>query len=245
MPPREKPHPFLMANPKTIKELEKREFEHAILDCGVEFFKVNPLVKEYPDYFLESWKLIARKYTDIFGEKLWVTIPDYPDDYHPGQFGDNTKKTLNNIEEFISLDGVNWVATIQAKYQNNLQFYDAIHQFKDLVGQYPRIAIGTVCKSKNHNYMVQCLRGARTHFKNSYIHAFGLTLSIIPKIINDNLIDSFDSMAWCYPRKKFKEWCETTGLKPFPNTSPLTNGYSNVFFWDSYIKRLKELKVID
>lgn len=75
-------------NPNNYKVLFKVKFEHAILDCGVEIFNYNPKLKDYPWWFLERWKHMAKQLTEILGNKIWITIPDYPDDYNPGQFGD-------------------------------------------------------------------------------------------------------------------------------------------------------------
>ena len=245
-PPKDFEHPYLMLNPNWYKEIFKREFEHAILDCGVEFFKTNPDAKEYPRHFLALWKYRAQWMTDIFGDRLWVTIPDYPDDYHPGQFKDNIGMTLRNVEEFIQYDGINWIVTIQSRFQDHLSFYQSLQKTKEIVGDYPRIAIGTVCKSRNKKFIVECVKAARKHFPNSHIHAFGPTLSCITEI--KPYLDSFDSMAWCYPRKNFKTWSEETGLKPFPNAHPLCMSekgrHANKIFWTSYLKRLNELGII-
>lgn len=242
MPPRGIEWPFLMPNPRTRKELYRRKFTHAILDCGVEYFGNKPEIKDYPRHFLKDWPGIARIATKTWGDKLLVTIPDYPDDLNPGQFGDNVSKTLKNVEEFLSIDGVNWLVTIQGRYLNLLSIYESLQRTKELIGDYPHIAVGTVCKARKKKYIVSSLRAVRAIFPKSQIHAFGVTLTCVKDL--EPYIDSFDSMAWCFPRKSFKQWSEETGFKPFPNTSPLTNNEANRFFWDSYIRRLKELEVL-
>jgi len=226
LPPSGISYPYLLVNPNNYKILFKTKFEHAILDCGVEAFKHNPKLPDYPKSFLEHWKWKAKQLTEIFGEKLWVTIPDYPDDYNPGQFGDNVVKTLRNIEAFISVDGVNWIPSIQSRYLNRFSFLESCKTVKELIGDYPRVAIGTVCKTNRINFIEYCCKVARSNFPNSHIHAFGLTLRALPKVAKtiaswDSLvpecgrtkwrhsfIDSFDSLSYTFPRCGHQPSCK-------------------------------------
>lgn len=190
--------PFLLVNPRNWRVLLKRKFEHAILDCGVEFFEHNPTANEYPERFLKKWQQLACYATRIFGDKLFVTIPDYPDDYHPGQVEDNVEKTLMNIQKFVGLDtNVHWLPSLQAKYLNPFTFFEACQRTKELLGNYPQIAIGTVCKTKKLEFIEYCCKVARTFFPCSRIHGFGLTIRALPKV--KTLLDSFDSLAYTFP----------------------------------------------
>jgi hypothetical protein len=95
-------YPYWLCNRKNYKILFKRNFEHAIIDCGVMDFH-DPNIKDYPQSFLKEWKRKAEiLYTALRG-KVWIVIPDYPDDYNPNQFGDNVAKTLQNIRLFLEL----------------------------------------------------------------------------------------------------------------------------------------------
>jgi hypothetical protein len=176
LPPSGVDWPFLLVNPNNYKVLFKRKFKHAILDCGVERFSKNPELKDYPKSFLENWKWKAKQLTEIFGDKIWVTIPDYPEDYHPGQFGDNISKTLRNIEDFIKVDGVNWLPSIQSRYLDRLSFLESCQRVKETIGDYPQVAIGTVCKTNKLSFIEYCCKVARKFFPKSHVHAFGLTL---------------------------------------------------------------------
>jgi hypothetical protein len=201
------------------------EFEHAIADSGVLIFH-DPEVKDYPRYFLEEWKYHAKILTDMYGDRVWCTIPDYPDDYNPGQFGDNVAKTLKNIEDFITIDGVNWIISLQSRFLNLFTFAEAIQGVKDIVGKsYPRLAIGTVCKTNNVKFIQNCLEMARKNFPDSYIHAFGLTLSALPRV--HNKIDSFDSMAWTFPRTRGRGSCK--------------NMEERKQFFNEYLNRIDEI----
>lgn len=204
-PPNNVNYPYLLVNPKTKKILKRIDFEHAIADSGVLIFHdVN--VKDYPRYFKERWKYQAKILTDIYDDRVWCTIPDYPDDYNPGQFGDNVSKTLKNIEDFITVDGVNWVISLQSRFLNLFSFAESIQGVKDLVGDYPRLAIGTVCKTNDLKFITACSELARLNFPNSWIHSFGLTLTALPR--THQYIDSFDSMAWTFPRGRSRGSCK-------------------------------------
>jgi hypothetical protein len=210
------------------------------LDSGVEVFKTRKNLKDYPPSFLQRYSQRAEIVSHRFKGKVWVTIPDYCDDFNPGQFGDNVEKTLRNIQDFITVDGVEWLPVLQSRFLNVLSFYEACERTRVLIGDYPRIAIGTVCKTRKHRFIVECCRIARKFFPKSWIHAFGLTLDVLPKV--KSYINSFDSLACYYPRKSFKEWSAETGLKPFPNVAPTTarSKVAEVFF-NAYLERLKEI----
>lgn len=239
-PPKTIEHPYLMVNPRTRKILYKRSFDHAILDCGVEYFAHNPEVTDYPKSLLKNWGGLAQIQTRNWGNDIWVTIPDYPDDLNKGQFGDNVSKTLENVEKYLSVDNVNWIVTIQSRLHDVISFYESLQRTRQLVGKnYPRIAIGTVCKSRKKKFIITCMKAARKHFPDSHIHAFGVTLSYLPEI--SNFIDSFDTMAWNFPRTRFKQWSQETGLRPFPNGKIENLEY----FWNRYIDRLNELGVLE
>jgi hypothetical protein len=93
-------YPYWLCNRKNYKALFQRQFEHAIIDSGVMDF-YNPNITDYPRSFLNEWKRKAEMLNLALKGKAWFVIPDYPDDYHPGQFGDNVTKTLQNIQTFL------------------------------------------------------------------------------------------------------------------------------------------------
>jgi len=226
LPPRGVEWPYLLVNPRNYKELFKRKFEHAILDSGVLIF-LDPKIKDYPKWFIKKYPQKAKGLTEVFGDRLWVTIPDLPDDHNPGQFGDNVSKTLERIEHFVTIDGVNWLPVIQSRYLNRFSFLEACQRTYDLIGDYPRVAIGTVCKCRRLDFIEYCSIIARRFFPNSWIHAFGLTLRALPRIIG--IIDSFDSLAYSFR---------------------LRNGYGNlrakthherVRYFYAYIRRIEEI----
>lgn len=193
--------PYWLCNPNNVKAL-RHPPEHAILDPGVEFFLDHPEVTEYPKGFYARYVHTARQFTQIAKDRLWTTIPDYMDDYNPGQFGNNIARTLSNIADFLPFEGVNWLPSIQARYLDLLSFHESCHATRKLVGNYPQVAIGTVCKTNKLSFIEECIKIARYYFPKSHIHAFGLTLRAYPRVVEN--LDSFDSNAYTFPRGRGK-----------------------------------------
>jgi len=193
-----------MVSVRQRNALFNRPFEHAILDPGISIFKNVP---EYPSGFLQRWLSIAKWTVERTNGKVWVTIPDYPDDENPGLTGDNVGKTLNNIKWFMEKDpNLPWLVVLQARYLNPFSFFESCERTKDLLGDYgdyPRIGIGTVCKTRKLEFIEYCCRVARTVFPRAWIHAFGLTLRALPRVKNH--IDSFDSSAFTFPVTPLRE----------------------------------------
>lgn len=203
-----------MVHMRQRKQLFKIDFEHAIIDSGVMIF-VKEHVTEYPTHFMRRYDFLATQLTEIYNEKIWVTIPDYPDDYNPGQFGDNVQKTLENIHCFLTIERVNWLPVLQSRYLNRFSFLESCEKTKDLIGDYPQIAIGTVCKCKKLSFIEYCCKVARKFFPVSWIHGFGLTLKALPKV--KDYINSFDSMAWTFPRLRGHSAKNTKELRQYFN----------------------------
>ncbi|MCR6691559.1 MAG: hypothetical protein MRT15_04145, partial [archaeon YNP-LCB-003-016] len=186
------------------KELFKRRFEHAILDSNVGLFFFHMKLSDYPPKFLERYVDAARSISEIFDGRIFITIPDYPADYYvDGRLTpsavDNVERTLRNIERFIGIGGVNWLPVIQSKYMDTFSFIDSCNRLRGIVGgDYPQIAIGTICKCRNVKWITYCCKYARKIFPRSWIHAFGLTLKALPHV--KRYIDSWDSTAWTFPR---------------------------------------------
>jgi len=192
-PPIKYPHVF--TNIKNYQWLIKNSyrFNDALLDCGVHIFWKQD---EYPEGFLQKYKQKAKVLSEIFGDRLWITIPDYCDDYK--HVPSNIEKTLRNVKDFIRVDGVEWLPVIQARYLDFLSYFESLERTKEIIGEdYPRVAIGTVCKTRKLRFIIECAKATRIHFPKSHIHAFGLTLTALPKV--KQYIDSFDSSAYTFP----------------------------------------------
>ena len=196
-------YPFVCVPFHDYKLLFKFRWKFAILDCGVEIFAKG--AKEYPKGFFLRYEWKAQQLTQIFGDRLWITIPDYPDDYRNNPIENNVERTLANIKRFHNIKGVNWLYPIQSSYLDIDSFHFACHEVQKFNPK--RVAIGTVCKTNNLAFIVECCKMARKHFPNAWIHAFGPTLRALPKILP--YIDSWDSTAFFCSREKGKGKCWT------------------------------------
>jgi hypothetical protein len=187
-------YPYLMVTPRLYKQLFKLKWNHAILDCGVDLLFLIKKFQDYSNAYLFRYEKIASQLTEIFKDKIWCVIPDYPDDFRCNPIENNVEKTLKNIEIFSSYEGINWIYPLQADYLNVESFKYCCREVKKYNPE--KVAIGTVCKTRNIKFILKCCAIARNYFPNSWIHAFGVTLNALPSILN--LIDSFDSCSYFY-----------------------------------------------
>lgn len=229
LPPRELYYPYLMLTMKNRNELDKRHFDHAIVDSGIEIF-AKKHVTDYPLSFLHRYEQRAEILTHKFKEKVWVTIPDYCDDLNPNQIKNNVKKTIKNIREYLPNKNVNWLPVIQSKNFNRFSLLENLSEYQEVLGDYPRVAIGTVCKARNLKFIVDCCKIVKKFFPDKWLHAFGLTLAAVQKC--EPYLNSWDSQACYFPRKPFKQWSKETGFKPFPN------GNTRIFFFNAYLEAI-------
>jgi len=221
-PSRDIRHPWLFVTFGKRDELKVRDYEHAIMDSNVGLFFHHRGLPEYPHGFFWLYEHYAKWLSKRFN--LWVVTPDYPDDYNPGSLGDNVSRTLANIEKFMEVKGVEWLPVIQSRFMDTFSFIDSCWRVKELIGDHPRVAIGTVCKSRSLRWIVYCCKYARRVFPNAWIHAFGLTLGALPRV--KKFIDSWDSMAWTFPR--------TPWLSPYKTKMEARE------YFEAYLRRARE-----
>jgi len=254
--------------------LFRYRWRHAIVDAGVEYWFHRMKVRDYPERWLKWYVNKAKQLSRIFNDRVWIVIPDYPDDYTPCMTYeddmDNVDKTLRNIEEFISIDGVAWLPVIQSRFENTFSFIESCHRLRKLIGSYPRVAIGTVCKARKLAWIEYCLKYARSVFSNSWIHAFGLTLSALERVKTANSsfdstawdtrrrlwLDSFDSMAWSYDKlreydRRKRSWRTRAVIDSFDSmayTFPRYRGRpsaksvdARLRYFNAYLQRIGEI----
>jgi len=196
-------YPYILVNWNRKRRLKSYSWKHAILDSGVEIFLKG--AKDYPPGFFLRYEFKAQQLTEIYGERIWVVIPDYPDDYRNNPIPHNVERTLRNIKYFHKVKGVNWIYPLQCDYLNLQSFHNSCHQVMKY--QPERVAIGTVCKTQDLDFIEKCCIMARKHFPNAWIHAFGLTLKAVPRILP--FIDSWDSCAYFTSREEHGFMCKT------------------------------------
>ncbi len=105
LPPIYIPYPFILINannPNINYIVKNRDFiESVIIDSGVEIFR-DPSIKDYPSNHFEKLVRLYKRVKNICRDcNVYVTIPDYPDDYNPKALWINNKtnieRTLDNI----------------------------------------------------------------------------------------------------------------------------------------------------
>jgi len=171
-------HPYKICTMMTVDNALRTQFEHLIVDSGVNRFFKKLGLKDYPKYYLERYRYVAEWLYRKYGDRVWVTIPDYPSDYRENPIENNTEKTIRNIEKFIDAKA-NWIIVIQAKYLDYEDYRRALKLYSDLFPDYPRIAIGTLCTRAPRDYAVFCARMTREYFPKSWIHVFGPSLTVL------------------------------------------------------------------
>lgn len=227
------PVPYIMPNILQSfdwqKWLDNDWCKHVILDSAVESIFMIRKLKDYPVWYWKKFGEEVRKAKNK--PDVWVTIPDYPDDYGPGMTHekglDNVDKTFLNIEKYINIPGVNWLPVIQSTFLNRKRFTEACQLMQKYKPE--QVGIGTVCKTNDLKFIHYCLRKARKYFPGLWIHAFGLTLRAVP--FARHYIQSGDSsshVTWLRWERRERGWNNA------PNITTLA--------YDAFQKRAEELK---
>lgn len=185
------PYPYVM---RPIHRKVNFKFLHEIVDIGI-----YDLLK--PPYIHKEKKLLK---WEALEPKGWKIVPDYPDirrEHNISEFTmDNVEKSKEMIERFYDAKNPTHVPVIQGYKDDPDSFVEYIDWFKtnhDLP-ESNAIAIGTICKAGRKKATVEVVTNIRNAFPDLHIHAFGLKLTHFDKVYH--LIDSWDSMAWTFPR---------------------------------------------
>jgi len=214
-PPVECEHPWVLRN---IKQ-KPIPCSHEIVDIGI-----YDLLKD-PDGGHSDEKLMKWKELETLG---WKVVPDCPDlegEFKMEVICDNTSYSWELLTQLYNPDDPSHLPVIQSHYENIESFKEYIERFKAKYGVVDKIAIGSICKADNHNIGVKMLKIARREFPNTWIHAFGLRFQQFKKAYN--LIDSFDSTSWTFPRDSGRSSCK--------------NKEERIQFFHDYMRRVEEV----
>lgn len=205
------PYPFVLVNARkfSLSYIEKyKEFiERVLIDSGVEIFR-DSNVKDYPPNWIEK---LAEKYREArkVCDGVFVTVPDYPDDYHPKALWvsgkTNIERTLDNIIYALSsFSEVNWLVPVQGHYRSpeSVVYALELYQRHDVpLDNY--IALANLCVEGRTAVIVETVKLVdawlwRNGYYNTKIHVFGPTVKAMYKV--RKMVYSFDGMAWTRPR---------------------------------------------
>lgn len=207
-----------------------KHIESVIIDSGVEIFR-DPKVKDYPDGWVDRLIGIYNA-VRTYVKDVMVTVPDYPDDYHPGSLWLNGKtnieRTVDNIVKVLDLHpDVNWLIPIQGHNRAPRSIALSIRYLEELgiLKSRDYYAVANLCVEPKTSLIVKTVSLARNLLPDKKLHVFGVKLKALRLI--GHLIDSFDSFAWTRPVKG-------------PGHSAKTTQERLAYFMD-WLKRLEEI----
>jgi len=208
-PPNTVQHPYILinANNPNLGYIKKyrRTVESVIIDSGIEIFR-NPNIKEYPPKHVYNMVKLYNKVKSILpNTEVYLTVPDYCDDYNPKSLWINDK--ITNIERTVSnitlcttkFPNVNWLIPIQGWNKQPKSIVRCIEQLKanNIIDRYNYFAVGNLCVEPNIKIIHQTCTIARKLLPDKKIHVFGLKLTALKYVMPT--INSFDSTAWTRP----------------------------------------------
>ena len=206
------PHPYILLNanrPKIyIPKKYKEKVESIILDAGVEIFR-DPKVKDYPKGHIEKLISLHEKLKKIFTKaEIWVTVPDYPDDYHPrnlwvSEEKTNIERTLDNVLQCTSkYQEISWLIPIQGWNKTPESVRRSVKGLRNhgILKQYDYFGIANLCVENDLRIVYQTVKLVHKLLPEKKLHVFGLKLRGVPLV--KDYIFSFDSMAWTRPLNK-------------------------------------------
>jgi len=242
LPPLYVSYPFILinANNPALSYIarHRKHIKAVLIDSGIEIFKHG--YKEYP----ESAKVRLKKQIILYERvrryripQIWVTIPDYPDDYTPRQCwlsGEitNIERTHWNILKAIDdYSDIPWVIPVQGHFEEPRSILRAIDLLEaaGILKKYNVYGIANICTEEKVNLIFRTLQIARIALKDKWIHAFGIKLNSLRRV--HSIINSFDSLAWTKPHSRT--------LKQEHNHSAKNMFERMLFFFSWYLQYLR------
>lgn len=238
LPPLSIPYPYIILNVNNPKygyvRRHKDTIQSIIIDSGIEIFR-DSNVREYPFDILNKIIRTYFKVKRIVDCEVFVTVPDYCDDYHPQNLWiskdyTNIERTLDNCIKYTEkYPTINWLIPIQGwnKDPNSLKRSISLLEDSGFTKDFNFFAIGNLCVELNIELIHKTAKYARTLLPDKRLHIFGAKLPSAPYI--RPYVDSFDSIAWTRPvTHELGNWsCKTTEER--------------IKFWNAWVDRLHEL----
>jgi hypothetical protein len=172
-----------------------RHAREVIVDSGVEVFRAG--AEDYPKGHLERLVSLYLKAVDAAGRgRVFVTAPDYPDDFSPRALWrdgkTNVERTVERAVECVEkYPWVEWLVPIQGHHRDPESVLECIDLYRERGVELQRVGIANLGDDPS---TVRAVRLVRRELPNAVIHVFDLSLPALRKVYS--LIDSFDSMAW-------------------------------------------------
>ncbi len=258
LPPLELSYPYILVNANKpepgLRYLAKhrRVVEAVIIDSGVEIFREKG-VRDYPGGY-RGW--IERRLLPLYKRvnsivngwrtglevEVYVTIPDYPDDYNPGSLWEseqrtNIERTLDSIDYAINnYATIPWLIPVQGHYEEPESILESLEELEAIGALHwarrntKYLAIANLCVSKKCNTIEKTVSLARLWlnqhgYTDLKLHVFGPAVNCVKQIAR--YIYSWDSTAWTRPRA--------------PNGSSAWNGEERAYLFLTWIKKYADL----
>jgi hypothetical protein len=163
------------------------------------------MVKDYPPGHMEKMFKLYCKFRRLFPRaEVWVTVPDYCDDYHPGNLWldektTNIERTLQNIITAVEkYPQANWLIPVQGwnHQPQSIAYSIQLLKIKGLM-EYNYYALANLCVEARLDIITATAKIARSLLPDKKLHIFGLKLKAVSLI--RPYINSFDSLAWTRP----------------------------------------------
>jgi hypothetical protein len=213
-PPR--PYPYYLLNVRRPVLTYVRFAEEVIIDSGVEIFR-DPNVKDYPkDHISNLVKLYLRVKALVGSKSIYVTVPDYCDDYHPRSLWlsedyTNIERTVDNVLKYTEqYKWIPWLIPVQGWNRKPESVLRCIKLYREygIIDRFEYFGIGNLCVEPDVEIIFRTCKLVRDELRDKKIHVFGLKLPALKYVYH--LIDSFDSMAWTRPVDSRGHSCKTT-----------------------------------
>jgi len=235
LPPESVPYPYIIVNLNDLSLTDSKGLSYiltnrkyvrsVIIDPGIEVFR-NSSVKDYPEGVLGRIYKAVRYYCKIKsilrGAEVFVTVPDYPDDYSPRALWlsdqiTNIERTLENVLFAVDrFSDVNWLIPVQGWNKQPISILRSLNYYREygILKKYSFFAVANLCVEGSIDIIIRTLKIARANLYNKRIHAFGINLRSVGRVYNTfvwkdpfsldmkRALDSFDSKAWTKPNKE-------------------------------------------
>jgi hypothetical protein len=199
-----KPYPYILINVRNPDFRFLYYAKEVIIDSGVEMFR-DPSVKDYPEDWERRLVNLYYKVKTLTKATVWVTVPDYPDDYHHkalwlNENYTNIERTLDNVLYYTAkYPNVNWLIPIQGHNKKPDSIVRSITLYREygIIDKFSYYAVANLCVEPIVEIIYRTVKLAREKLPDKKLHVFGLKLNALKHIIT--MIDSFDSIAWTRP----------------------------------------------
>jgi hypothetical protein len=202
------PYPYVLININRPVFSFLRYAEEVLIDSGIEIFR-DPNVKDYPrDHERRLIKIYPKVREKVGNKPVYVTVPDYCDDYHPrglwlSEEYTNIERTVDSVLKYTEkYDWIPWLIPVQGWYKNPESVLRSIKLYREygIIREYGYFAVGNLCVEPDVRVICRTVSIVRRELPDKKIHVFGLKLAALRKVYR--LIDSFDSLAWTRPVSK-------------------------------------------